>query len=579
MGAEELLDDELYEGEELENEESYDSSSSYSSQPNNGNKFFNNPNNRRKKNDDESSKGNVVPFRKPNSVSKEVSNLNKRVRSQAKEKPKQVNLAKPTSKNPKDFLKNSVNKAKNKMKAIHDNKKDKNQQNNNQNTDNNKNPIEQAGEEAAKKALSAALQYYRVPKVIADKLVDKYGDKAIDFVKKTTVIVTVAAIAPIILLFLVLISSIGDESEPSSKNQNISSYSEGTMSDQDFYNYLVQNGMVSKNACINEENEFTAECDVIKFFTKIKDNTDNSEQFLTIYYAMLYNRNNNKLYELYESKELESLINNKNNLKDYINGEYLITYRNDLKSDYDLYSKIEDDIYAKKVDNRGEFSIDFGTGFRMRISRAKRTNDLFYKNNSGIEGECVWYVLGRANEILDNWNKTYNWTYGPDGGDFCYADPTKSPYFQNYDIDSIEQGSIISWKFGIYGHVAIVEKVNKDSNGNVQSIEITEGGLGFYNNGPYLVGKSDNLVLYNGAIHPVVYDPLKKDIWGDSAHRQFVNKEGGWPSSVNKARRMAICDSHGTGCQSKQTLLRNNIQNYNGKEITRFCTIPLSQFN
>ena len=565
MGAEELLDDEFYddENEELENEESYDSSSSYLGQPNNGNKFFNNSNNRRKS-DDDSFKDNVVPFRKQNSSSNSTNNsLNKKVRSQAKENPKQINLSKPTSKNPKDFLKNSVNKAKNKMQAIHDNKKDKNQKSNNQESEKKKNPIEQVGDEAAKKALSAALQYYRVPKVVADKLVEKYGDKAIDFVKKTTAIATAAVIAPIVLLLLVLIGSIGSDDATESKNSNIANYSEGGMTDEEFYNYLVENGMVDDDACTDSSGTFTSDCDAIKYFSKISDSTDNSDQMLTIYYAMSYDREPDEVYNLHDSEELNSLLNNKNKLKDYINGDYLINYRTDFDSDFDLYSKIESDIFARIDEGYGDFSIDSKTGFKMRVSRAQRTNDLFYKNNpSDLEGECVWYVLGRANEILDNWGVKTDWTYGPNGGEFC-----STSYSKNYDIDKIEQGSIISWKYGPYGHVAIVEKVNMGSDGLVQSIVITEGGLGYYNFGKFLVGNSDNFVSYNGSKIPIE----------QGAHRDFVNQEGGGGTDSNKARRMALCESHGTGCQNSQTLLRDNIKNFNGQNVTRFCTIPLSQ--
>lgn len=568
MGAEELIDDELYEDEDIENEESYDSSSSYSYQPNNGNKFFNNPNNRRKKNDDDSSKGNIVPFRKPTSVSKETSNLNKKVRSQAKEKPKQVNLSKPSSKNPKDFLKNSVNKAKNKMQAIHDNKKAKIQQNNNSDADNKKNPIEQVGDEAAKKALSAALQYYRVPKAVADKLVEKYGDKAIDFVKKTTIITTVIAIAPVILLLLLLISSGLDEDSDDS-NATASSYISGTMTDKEFYDYLVENDMVDDGACLNSNDTFNPDCDAIKYFKKIKDNVNNSEQLLTIYHVMAYERNDD-VYALHDSEELDSLLENKDNLKEYINGDYLTQYRTEFAAGFDLYSEIEEDVVTDVEEEvfSDEFSIDSNTGFKMRIGRAKRENTLFYeKNPSDLEGECVWYVLGRANEILDDWGVKTDWTYGPNGGEFC-----NTSYSKNYDIDKIQQGSIISWKYGPYGHVAIVEKVNKGSDGLVQSIVITEGGLGYYNFGEFLVGNSDNFVFYNGSVLPVEQENSE-----ESAPRTFVNKEGGGGTYANKQRRMALCESHGTGCQNSQTLTRDNIESFNGQNVTRFCTIPLSQ--
>ena len=35
--------------------------------------------------------------------------------------------------------------------------------------------------------------------------------------------------------------------------------------------------------------------------------------------------------------------------------------------------------------------------------------------------------------------------------------------------------------YNTYGHVAIVERVNRDDSGNVTSIKISQGGLGYYN--------------------------------------------------------------------------------------------------
>ena len=576
MNEEELMDDEFYEeAEELGNEESYDSSSSYSSQPNNGNKFFNNSNNSRKK--DNLIKENNSSSQNKNSNQAGTNGLNKKVRSQAKEKPKQVNLANSSSKNSKDFLKNSVNKAKNTINSIHNNKKNSNEQNKNQQNGKQKNPIEQVGDEAAKKALSAVLQYYRVPKAVADKLVDKYGDKALDFVKKTTAIATVAAIVPIVLLLLILLSTTvsGDNSE--NKNEKISSYNKGTMSDEDFYNYLVENEMVSEDSCIDDDGKFTVDCDVMKYFSELKNNVDNSEQFLTIYYTMSYGREFSDLYSLYDSDELNSLLINKTNLKEYINGDYLTTYRLDFDPEFDLYSEIESDIFARsdKFEYSGEFAIDPETGFKMRIARAQRTNEFFYVNNpSNLEGECVWYAVGRANEILDSLGKKNKWWLVTDGGNYC-SKSVKQGYVVNREKNNIEQGSLISWMYNTWGHVAVVEKVNRDSAGNVESIEITEGGLGFYSVlSSYLVGVGDNIVHFNGETFTI-----------DDPRWDFVNKSIG--QSTNAQRRQVLCESHGTGCQGYRAIGRDDIER-NGQPkydkdgnlvVKDFCTIPLSQFN
>lgn len=704
MDGEELRDKEIYKNNNImKNEESNDSSSSYSKQPNHGNKFFNNQNSR-KKNDIESSKENNTSVRQPNTIANGTNSLNKKIRSQAKEKPKQVNLAKPSSKNPKDFLRNSVNKAKNTISSIHNNKNSRRKDSTEDN-----NPLKNGIGNTIKKNLLPSFKR-------KEETTNGIGNiLALNKMPKSLKFQLIISLAPIIIvLFIILTTSLDDSGGTNEESSSsFASYGSGEISDEQFYESLVSEGLVAEGACIIEETEeFNPECTAIKFFKAIKDGTsnqiDSNSKFLMIFYAISYNRDiregialDDEIVDFYDyfynSEELNALIDNSSNLKEYLNNDYITTYRSeDIDKEFDLYAYVselagiysqsstnvvscktiildevsygEDDIrngivldldeyvagvvkneigyvgdevvkaqaiaartYAYYVtdrctkpmsntsseqtftvidssdetdntivnlvnqvtgiiiqdsdgniisDNYGSLYSEeieglnyeqilkkyygesivlnnlvsefFFDEIKIRISRATRDNKFFYDKsiNAGIEGECPWYANGRAMEFLDEFNVKFNGIHG-NGRDFC-KNALSYNLKINSDIDSIEPGSLISWDYcqavdQCYGHVAFVEKVNRNSNGDVDSIEVTEGGIGFYKTGAYITNNS--IVDYGDA-------------------RKYVNDGNS---------RQTLCEANGTGCQNYRIFQRNVIAKAGSSNASSFCTIPLSQ--
>ncbi len=121
------------------------------------------------------------------------------------------------------------------------------------------------------------------------------------------------------------------------------------------------------------------------------------------------------------------------------------------------------------------------SGFAKRVSRALRDNQYIY-SGLGLEGECAWYAVGRTNEILAGVGSNVRVTGGGNGNGFCYASDY-SQFPQITDINQFKPGMIISWDSDKsiagheFGHVAVIEDVHYDSNGNVESIDVSEGGI------------------------------------------------------------------------------------------------------
>lgn len=97
-------------------------------------------------------------------------------------------------------------------------------------------------------------------------------------------------------------------------------------------------------------------------------------------------------------------------------------------------------------------------------------------NGTSNRGQCVWYAKGRAFEILDslkeknsiNESQSSNikkliLSISGNGGDIY--DNAKDKFNTSNDIKKPKAGSLIVWKKkGDYGHVAVVEEVNNESN-------------------------------------------------------------------------------------------------------------------
>lgn len=213
-----------------------------------------------------------------------------------------------------------------------------------------------------------------------------------------------------------------------------------------------------------------------------------------------------------------------------------------------------------------EFSTDSVTGFNVREHRAQRNNPYIYRTDDGsLEGECPWYANGRAHEILASWGKKYV-GIGGNGGQFCANAPAAGYTKINWrNIDSIEPASYISWQYGEYGHIAIVESVKRDDSGKVVEIKISEGAINFYNTGNNITKSINEPFIFNNNI-------IKFD--SNYSARSFVNDTS--LGGTNAERRKALCEMYGTGCQQTRTMSRQDIYNYGGSNGS-FCTIPLSQ--
>ncbi len=117
------------------------------------------------------------------------------------------------------------------------------------------------------------------------------------------------------------------------------------------------------------------------------------------------------------------------------------------------------------------------TNYMMRMQRPSNNNKCYYEQdatNYGVnpyEGECAFYANLRAREILATAGTPTTIDSHPNGGEYC-SSAWAANYPVSYNVNKPKQGSIISWTSSSYGHVAIVEKVNKDG-----SIIVSEMGL------------------------------------------------------------------------------------------------------
>ena len=145
----------------------------------------------------------------------------------------------------------------------------------------------------------------------------------------------------------------------------------------------------------------------------------------------------------------------------------------------------------------GLVSVD---GFEQRVSRAPRTNSYYYNQetntaaNGWLEGECAWYASARAQEILATLNNGATWNYNGNGNTYCRSSDAKK-FVNSTDSKKPQQGAIVSWSSGKYGHVAIVENVEGDT------VTISEAGLSFGSKASYgcSTGECVRKKLKNGA--------------------------------------------------------------------------------
>lgn len=153
-------------------------------------------------------------------------------------------------------------------------------------------------------------------------------------------------------------------------------------------------------------------------------------------------------------------------------------------------------------------------GFLKRVSRATIDNPYYYANSPDYsngyiglgtnEGECAWYAVRRTNEIIATMGLQNEYSYvtsGGNGNGFCYAsDYNQFEHSNNPNDPNLKAGSLISWNSSehSYGHIAVVEAVYRDSNGDITSIDISEAGVSFGNPVKAGLTNSRELWSYNG---------------------------------------------------------------------------------
>lgn len=179
--------------------------------------------------------------------------------------------------------------------------------------------------------------------------------------------------------------------------------------------------------------------------------------------------------------------------------------------------------------------------YLARTSRANRTNSYYYNTSSGLsanglEGECAWYGLCRAQEILATSGSSKKFSRGGNGGQFCEVAeslPDNFPIVRDYTKP--KAGSLVVWKGGSsgYGHVAVIEKVIDED-----TVFLSEAGIGTGQFGR----TATDLLWTNGSLYSAA-----------------ITKYGS-----NALARKANCEGNDTGCQSFKKVSISRIKNYGG---------------
>lgn len=177
--------------------------------------------------------------------------------------------------------------------------------------------------------------------------------------------------------------------------------------------------------------------------------------------------------------------------------------------------------------------------YLARTSRATRDNSYYYNQSSGLsanglEGECAWYGLCRAQEILATSGSSKKFSRGGNGGEFCEVAQNLSDNFPIVtDYSKPKAGSLVVWKGGSsgYGHVAVIEKIIDEN-----TVLISEAGIGI------------------GQFGRTATDLL----WTSGSGYNATNAKYG----SNALARKANCEGNDSGCQSFKKVSISAIANY-----------------
>lgn len=113
-------------------------------------------------------------------------------------------------------------------------------------------------------------------------------------------------------------------------------------------------------------------------------------------------------------------------------------------------------------------------------------NNVSYRSNTDLVGQCTWYAVGRANEILSAANSDLRLERAPHAKNW-YQDNIEqgaSAFSYSPNVEEPKVGAIIVWSSNEFGHVAVVEAVNSDgtidySEANINSARSSTNPYGF----------------------------------------------------------------------------------------------------
>lgn len=113
-------------------------------------------------------------------------------------------------------------------------------------------------------------------------------------------------------------------------------------------------------------------------------------------------------------------------------------------------------------------------------------NNVSYRSNTDLVGQCTWYAVGRANEILSAANSDLRLERAPHAKNW-YQDNIEqgaSAFSYSPNVEEPKVGAIIVWSSNEFGHVAVVEAVNSDgtidySEANIGTVKSSSNPYGF----------------------------------------------------------------------------------------------------
>lgn len=113
-------------------------------------------------------------------------------------------------------------------------------------------------------------------------------------------------------------------------------------------------------------------------------------------------------------------------------------------------------------------------------------NNVSYKSNTDLVGQCTWYAVGRANEILSAVNSDLRLERAPHAK-YWYQDnidQKANAFSYSPNVNEPKVGAIIVWSSDEFGHVAVVEVVNDDgtidySEANISTVKNDSNPYGF----------------------------------------------------------------------------------------------------